>query len=586
MASVESSEDHNNASEVSDSSSSEFGAPLSLLSVSNLCQSLPDGQLILRDVSFEARPGDKVFITGPSGAGKTTLLRALASLDPLQVGVVSSPALDLWLSPLRDRRDLLRWRTEVTYVLQARVTRQGTPRSLFKLAKTFKAQRSRHHLVLDEVGSVIGVTSELLDQSWNTLSGGQAQRALLAVVLALRPAVLLLDEPTAALDHANADNVEALLRATTAVWISHDPQQAARMDGRALDIGQYSLVAPKPAEIELGVAGRAVPPRLSKPATKSSGGWLLPGFLALLVAALLLWAHMQGPFYEQLVGRARLLRHSDTKEITPVVIAASFAACNALVALASWHFQLQLVRDMLVASSQAVLQLSLLGLVLVPVFHINKLWLVLPYILLMMLVAAQVAISRIKYLYPFMYVHVLLSMTFALVCIGGGGLYLIGEGLNAQYAIPMCGMLLGNCMKSITLAVDDVLTALYEQPKNTEMLLCLGASRWEAGREPLQKAMYVGLTPVIQTIASLGTVTIPGMMTGQILGGTVPWQAAWYQILIYLMILCCVLIGMLLGSLAAVGSVLDRHHQLRTDRLTKHKECTHPYRVALLGRSS
>jgi putative ABC transport system permease protein len=81
-----------------------------------------------------------------------------------------------------------------------------------------------------------------------------------------------------------------------------------------------------------------------------------------------------------------------------------------------------------------------------------------------------------------------------------------------------------------------------------------------------------------------GVVSIPGMMTGQILGGTVPEQAARYQMMIYLLITVASLVGMLLSSLFAVVSVLDDEHRLRTtDRLRPKKDVKHPWRVLFRG---
>ena len=80
-----------------------------------------------------------------------------------------------------------------------------------------------------------------------------------------------------------------------------------------------------------------------------------------------------------------------------------------------------------------------------------------------------------------------------------------------------------------------------------------------------------------------GVVSIPGMMTGQILGGTVPEQAARYQMMIYLLITVASLVGMLLSSLFAVVSVLDDQHRLRTDRLRPKKDVKHPWRVLFRG---
>jgi putative ABC transport system permease protein len=70
------------------------------------------------------------------------------------------------------------------------------------------------------------------------------------------------------------------------------------------------------------------------------------------------------------------------------------------------------------------------------------------------------------------------------------------------------------------------------------ILLSCGATRWEAAREGLSRAVAVGITPTVQAMKILGIVSIPGMMTGQILGGTVPEQAARYQMMICMFTTC------------------------------------------------
>jgi putative ABC transport system permease protein len=105
-----------------------------------------------------------------------------------------------------------------------------------------------------------------------------------------------------------------------------------------------------------------------------------------------------------------------------------------------------------------------------------------------------------------------------------------------QYAIPLLGMLLGNTMTGISLAMDRMTDQLYGRRDEVEQRLLLGQTWQEASREIRQDCMRTGMMPIINSMAAAGLVSLPGMMTGQILSGTPPIEAVRYQILIMFLI--------------------------------------------------
>lgn len=170
-------------------------------------------------------PAGATAIVGPSGAGKSTLLRLLNRLADPDSGSIAFRG-----RPLAEREPR-RLRREVSLVPQLPALLEGTVRDNLAYAarlagKALDCERSLRLAGLDP-----GFAGRRVDE----LSVGEQQRAMLGRALAQGPAVLLLDEPTAALDHASRDAVEAALAELrreldiSLVLVSHDPEQARRL---------------------------------------------------------------------------------------------------------------------------------------------------------------------------------------------------------------------------------------------------------------------------------------------------------------------------------------------------------------------
>ena len=175
----------------------------------------------LQPVSLTLDAGECVAVRGPSGAGKSLLLRALADLDPSE-GRVSLGGVDRAAMPAP------RWRAQVGYV---------------PAEPGWWAERVRDHF-LDwsaQTGAAarLGLRDRLGDEPVAHASTGERQRLALLRALERRPRVLLLDEPTAALDPDTTGRAEEMLAEYRAgglavLWVSHDPAQAARVATRHL----------------------------------------------------------------------------------------------------------------------------------------------------------------------------------------------------------------------------------------------------------------------------------------------------------------------------------------------------------------
>lgn len=140
-----------------------------------------------------------------------------------------------------------------------------------------------------------------------------------------------------------------------------------------------------------------------------------------------------------------------------------------------------------------------------------------------------------------------------------------------RYAIPLLGMVLGNTMTGVSLAIDTLVATVSRERVAIEARLALGADRDTAFRPFLARAVRTGLIPILNAMAAAGLVSLPGMMTGQILAGADPLEAVKYQILIMFLIAGATGLGVFFSVAAAVRRLSDSRHRLRLDHLENPK---------------
>jgi putative ABC transport system permease protein len=140
-----------------------------------------------------------------------------------------------------------------------------------------------------------------------------------------------------------------------------------------------------------------------------------------------------------------------------------------------------------------------------------------------------------------------------------------------RYAIPLLGMLLGNTMTGIALALERMTAGVADARAAIEARLALGHLPNEALLPYRREAMRTALIPTINAMAAAGVVSLPGMMTGQILAGSLPTHAVRYQILIFVGIAAAVTGGALAAVWWASRHLIDERGRLRLDRLRAEK---------------
>jgi putative ABC transport system permease protein len=139
---------------------------------------------------------------------------------------------------------------------------------------------------------------------------------------------------------------------------------------------------------------------------------------------------------------------------------------------------------------------------------------------------------------------------------------------DPRYAIPLLGMILGNCMTGIALGLHTLTTSLVSRRGSVEAQLMLGATRWDATAPVTREALRSALMPTINSMSATGLVSLPGMMTGQILGGVPPVEAVKYQLLVMFLIAGGTGLGAVAAVLGGVFRLTDGRHRLRLDRIT------------------
>ncbi len=131
-----------------------------------------------------------------------------------------------------------------------------------------------------------------------------------------------------------------------------------------------------------------------------------------------------------------------------------------------------------------------------------------------------------------------------------------------QYFIPLSGMIIGNSMNAITIALDRLFSDIRKQRDQVELALCLGATYQEATMSIFRDTIRAGMIPSINALMTVGLVSIPGMMTGQILAGSNPVIAIKYQIIVMLMLVASTAIGSMIVITVMRKRCFTKAHQL------------------------
>ncbi|MBN2878834.1 MAG: ABC transporter permease [Clostridia bacterium] len=233
---------------------------------------------------------------------------------------------------------------------------------------------------------------------------------------------------------------------------------------------------------------------------------------------------------------------------------------------------LNINKEMIISVARMIVQLLLVGIYLQFLFQWNYAWLNILYIGIMVIVSAMTIIKSCKlkksrfFLLLFAGIGIPL---FASVFLLTGVVLQIDNMFDARYTITLSGMLLGNCMRSIIISFNTFYNDMRENEDTYLLYLSLGASRAQAVKPTIIKAMEAALKPAIATMMTIGLVSLPGMMTGQMLGGSLPLTAIAYQIIIMAAIFILQYTGISVMLRIAVNISFTKRDMLRKDIFAK-----------------
>lgn len=228
----------------------------------------------------------------------------------------------------------------------------------------------------------------------------------------------------------------------------------------------------------------------------------------------------------------------------------------------SYKEGLHIIKDLIVATLRAVVQLIILGFLLHYIFKINDKWLLVLCVFVIIVNASWNTISRSS---PVMH-HVFL-ISFVAIFVGTA-LPLVGTiatgaiQFTANEVIPIGGMLANNGLIAINLAYQNLDRAFVQDGTNIESKLSLAATTKLASKGAIRESIRLAIVPTIDSFKTYGLVSIPGMMTGLIIGGVPPLQAIKFQLLVVFIHTTATIMSALIATYLSYGQFFNARHQL------------------------
>ena len=240
--------------------------------------------------------------------------------------------------------------------------------------------------------------------------------------------------------------------------------------------------------------------------------------------------------------------------------------------LVLWYYKTGILKDTLIAVIRMTVQLLLVGLYLEYFFKLNNALINVVWVIIMSLIASYTIIRRTGLRFRLFFIPVLIS---GIISIAVTDAYFLGYVIklnnifDARYFIPITGMLMGNTLRTVIIALDAYYLRIDDEENYYRWYLANGATRNEALHPFMRDALKKAFNPTIATMAVMGLISLPGMMTGQILGGSDPSVAVKYQIMLLITVFSSAIMNVVLTILFSNRFAFDKYDNLKKDIFRK-----------------
>jgi len=240
-----------------------------------------------------------------------------------------------------------------------------------------------------------------------------------------------------------------------------------------------------------------------------------------------------------------------------------------------FYFRIRMEKDVLINVTRMAVQLFLVALYLEFLFKLNNAWVNSLWVLLMIIVGVLTIIKRVSlnrkyFIVPFFIASLTSVLIIDIFCLGF--ILKLDNVFDARYFIPITGMVLGNALNHNIVGLSRYFTSLTEKKELYRFLLTNTGNQGVALRPFIEEAARAALNPMIANMSVIGLVTLPGMMTGQILGGSTPAVAIKYQVMIMVAIFVGCTLNIFLSILFSNRFIFDAYGNFKQNLIHQKKK--------------
>jgi putative ABC transport system permease protein len=230
------------------------------------------------------------------------------------------------------------------------------------------------------------------------------------------------------------------------------------------------------------------------------------------------------------------------------------------------YYRVKLVKDMLISTLRMVVQLSLVAVYMEWIFKLNNAWVNSAWVIIMVLVSAYTSVSRGKINRKVFIIPFAMAILISLLIIDSFFLGLIirlDYIFDARYFIPISGMILGNSLNHNIVGLSNYFDNFDARKELYYFMLTNSGNPRMALRPFIQEALIKGLNPLLAAMSVMGLISLPGMMTGQILGGASPATAIKYQIMIMIAIFVGCTLSLMMSLWYSNIKIFDKYGNIK-----------------------